>query len=544
MSRKTLFRTLILTPLLCVTISTLSAHSGKARYHVIIDTDCAADDQRAICMLLGNREVEVLAITTSEGALSPRQGARRVRELLEGLHHEGIEVGVGRTLNITAPRWRKHSEQIVWSATTTHSPLPTPLLSPLPTDTSGKKDREKKIRYVNKTMDAAREVITRHITAEEQPVTFVALGALTNLADVLNDNPSLGSRIEKVVWYNDAAAPQSGANYQSDPAAARQILNSGLNIEMISERDERPFMVSEALLDSLLAIGTPHAHAILASHTVLPLSQLIEEQHLLLWDDLVVLTLLRPELFVRTPMTLSSSWIASDTPADTPADTLLPSSTSIMIPHDTLSLNHINGALAEIVRGKPDSESRVFFGFPTSVTLYADDVAPIIAESLLRHGASEWRAAVLTNELHGHLGIYATIGVKMGIRAREYFNIGVDDIRVLSHAGSTPPVSCLNDGLQVATGATLGHGLIEVATHNPQKVRPAAQFTFKNQSIIIALKPRLVTQIKRDIQRGINIYGNLTEEYWNYVRSLALMYWLEWDRHDIFDLYPVNQFRY
>ncbi|MDR0814711.1 MAG: hypothetical protein LBN37_03050, partial [Bacteroidales bacterium] len=47
------------------------AHSGKARFHVIIDTDGAADDLRTICMLLGNREVEVLAISTSEGALTP-----------------------------------------------------------------------------------------------------------------------------------------------------------------------------------------------------------------------------------------------------------------------------------------------------------------------------------------------------------------------------------------------------------------------------------------------------------------------------------------
>ncbi len=46
----------------------------------------------------------------------------------------------------------------------------------------------------------------------------------------------------------------------------------------------------------------------------------------------------------------------------------------------------------------------------------------------------------------------ATIGVKMGIRAREYFNIGVDDILVTTYAGHKPPVSCMNDGLQVGNG--------------------------------------------------------------------------------------------
>ena len=55
------------------------AHSGKARFHIIVDTDCAADDLRTLCMLLGNREIEVLAVTTSEGALPPRLSARRAK---------------------------------------------------------------------------------------------------------------------------------------------------------------------------------------------------------------------------------------------------------------------------------------------------------------------------------------------------------------------------------------------------------------------------------------------------------------------------------
>lgn len=43
-------------------------------------------------MLLGNREVEVLAVTTSEGALLPDSAAIRVRALLDSFHHEGVPV--------------------------------------------------------------------------------------------------------------------------------------------------------------------------------------------------------------------------------------------------------------------------------------------------------------------------------------------------------------------------------------------------------------------------------------------------------------------
>ena len=57
--------------------------------------------------------------------------------------------------------------------------------------------------------------------------------------------------------------------------------------------------------------------------------------------------------------------------------------------------------------------------FPTNIDSYSAEVAPIVDYVISRYGNDEWRAAVLTNELHGHLGIYATIGVKMGIFARE-----------------------------------------------------------------------------------------------------------------------------
>ena len=175
--------------------------------------------------------------------------------------------------------------------------------------------------------------------------------------------------------------------------------------------------------------------------------------------------------------------------------------------------------LTAILRGKPDSESRVFYGFPVRHALYAADVVPIIDSAIARHGVSEWRAGVLTNELHGHLGIYATIGVKMGIRAREYFNIGVDDILVTTYAGHNPPISCM---ITVAENVT---------------PRPEARFTFKNKTVRLVLKPGYADRIRRDVKRGIELYGNLTEPYWQYVRALALQYWLDFDRHEIFDMY-------
>ena len=50
-----LFLRLVAAAWCCCAATGLSAHSGKARFHLIVDTDGAADDLRTICMLLGNR---------------------------------------------------------------------------------------------------------------------------------------------------------------------------------------------------------------------------------------------------------------------------------------------------------------------------------------------------------------------------------------------------------------------------------------------------------------------------------------------------------
>ncbi len=97
----------------------------------------------------------------------------------------------------------------------------------------------------------------------------------------------------------------------------------------------------------------------------------------------------------------------------------------------------------------------------------------------------------------------------------------------------------MNDGLQVGTGASVGHGLITVAeTGRPH---PEACISFKDKTIRLALKPEYAERIRRDVKKGIELYGDLTEAYWLYVRELALRYWLDFDRHELFDLYVENR---
>lgn len=174
-------------------------------------------------------------------------------------------------------------------------------------------------------------------------------------------------------------------------------------------------------------------------------------------------------------------------------------------------------------------------------SLYATDVNAILRVTQERFGIREWRLVVLTNEIHGHLGIYSTIGVKMGLRALEILEDEgyTDEPSIISYAGSQPPISCMNDGLQVSTGSTLGHGLISVA--DTAHATPAATFTCNDEnrstSFHIVLKDEYRKQIEEDIRQGVEMYGH-TEPYWIYVRQLALKYWSTWDRREIFTLSP------
>lgn len=185
------------------------------------------------------------------------------------------------------------------------------------------------------------------------------------------------------------------------------------------------------------------------------------------------------------------------------------------------------------------------------IKIAADPAIEAMAErTIARWGKEEWRAVILTNEIHGHIGIYSTIGAKMGIYALELLSRlcnKAEELKVLSFAGSRPPVSCFNDGLQISTGATLGHGAIEIAkscslSKEGADARVEAIFRFraicgteaKEMQLRVWLKEELRQQIAGDIANAVKQYGH-TPDYWLQVRRLALDYWQQWNRAEIFE---------
>lgn len=169
--------------------------------------------------------------------------------------------------------------------------------------------------------------------------------------------------------------------------------------------------------------------------------------------------------------------------------------------------------------------------FPIDPALFKEDVKPYLQKIIERHGLEEWKACVLTNELHRHLGIYSLVGAKMGVRAREILEAPFDTVDVISLAGNQQPLSCMNDGLQVSTGASLGRAAITIAHVN----QPAAIFLYRDKMATLRIKKEIVNQIEGDIKAALKKYGGLNPEYFAHIRKLSLEYWLKWDRKEIFE---------
>ena len=163
------------------------------------------------------------------------------------------------------------------------------------------------------------------------------------------------------------------------------------------------------------------------------------------------------------------------------------------------------------------------------------DIEAIRESTISSHGTKEWQVAMLSIEFHRHLGIYLILGVKMGLRAVELLKTNGNAPHIISYTGRRPPLSCLNDGLQVSTGATLGHGLIRVESLPDGGVEPKALFKSADSTIELSLKSEFRAIVERDVSNAKREFGT-SAEYWAEIRRIALLCWRDWSREDIFDL--------
>ena len=95
-------------------------------------------------------------------------------------------------------------------------------------------------------------------------------------------------------------------------------------------------------------------------------------------------------------------------------------------------------------------------------------------------------------EFHGHLGPYAVIGYRMGKIATKKLGNAPFSKKATVYTGTTPPLSCIIDGIQLSSGCTIGNGGIHVEDKNLAK---AVFESKKDTTITLVLKPEIRNEI-------------------------------------------------
>jgi inosine-uridine nucleoside N-ribohydrolase/formylmethanofuran dehydrogenase subunit E len=461
----------------------------KSEHTIIIDTDCGIDDMRAISLLLSRPEITIKAILLSDGTLPPREGAEKVKSLLKEFNAENIPTASGDLINGANPPWREFNSQIIWG------------------NESGNE-----IQVLN-----ALDCLGEYLKNSKGKIILVCLGPLTNITQALNKYPDIVSKIERIIWYNDAVKPLQGFNYECDKESADLIIKSKIRIDAIANLNKENSFFDTLMYNVCKNSNTRLARVITNVYRQPVVAEKLQQNHFRLCDDLVAVYLTNPELFDMN---------------------ILTDEVNVRF-NKNYSVNGVRQAMTDMIDGAYFSERNIVFNkFPVQHEMFNYDIRPIIDSAIARYGNDEWKANVMTDEFHRHLGVFSIVGAKMGIKARELFGVGADLLEVTSFAGTTPPYSCLNDGLQVSTGATLGMGTIHLATRG--KSQPMAIFTYNDRSIRISLKKEFLDLVDADIKEGIMKFGLLDDGYWKLIRHNALKYWLEWDRNKIFDIEEVS----
>jgi pyrimidine-specific ribonucleoside hydrolase len=492
---------------------TLLAHSGKPAHHVIIDTDGALDDMRAISMLLSGNEIRVLAITCSQGTLAPERVYARVRSLLTAYHHEGIPVAMGEAIDRDLPYWSDFAGSLSWVSEKQMPGNRGPRTGGQEETVAGPVGYDRIVKSGSPSVNAregTNPTLLLQRTLENYPdsITLVALGSLKTYADWLRAYPGMKNKIKKMIWYNSHNI-QEGFNYGLSPGSYDFMIDAGVPIEIVSN-SRKDLVCDNLYIDHIGRSVSVYARQIVR---VFSDAEVLERVQLNpLWDDLAALYLAVPVLFsAEKTGSLKKVSINPGIPAGLVYETIT-----------TL----LSSSLA--------TNNRVFNAFPTDKHLLKKAYAEILDTTMLLYGPEEWKAICLTNEIHGHTGIYSIIGAKMGIRAMEYFHVGINNLEATSFAGNTPPLSCLTDGVQISTGATPGQGLLTIAS-TVEEV-PTVEFTFNNRTIRMVLDESVAAQMKREIGYGVKNFGLESDTYWLYIEQLALEYWRSFSRYEIFTI--------
>ena len=226
---------------------------------IIFDTDCAFfnDDGAALVMLLQRPELtDVVGLTIVPGNMWPQPGAEAMFRILDLMKRPSIPLSLGALSPLVHTRAMADLENQRWG--------PIEFMGAFASDPAedAKKTNRSKVRRAS-TRNAVDYIIDTLENASV-PVTFLAIGPMTNLAIALRMKPDLEKKIHRLVFMGGAAPVRNSDgraaefNFWFDPEAAQIVLRSAIPEKIMFGLDicDRT-RIDKAHYDQIASIRTP-----------------------------------------------------------------------------------------------------------------------------------------------------------------------------------------------------------------------------------------------------------------------------------------------
>jgi purine nucleosidase len=248
---------------------------------IIIDTDPGVDDALAFLLALASPQIQLEALTTTQGNVTLEKATRNALSVLELACAGHIPVASGSLLPLVQPLRASaavHGESGVGNAR-----LLEPQAKPVP--------------------GHAVDYLIERVLAEPKEISIFPIGPLTNIAMAIRKEPRFAEAVKELVIMGGAilergnVTPLAEFNIYVDPHAAHIVFHSGIPMTLVPLDVTQKCMLKQEHLDRLMKINSPISRFIRdAVEVYLQASYALGYEGSALHDPLTLATIIAPEL--------------------------------------------------------------------------------------------------------------------------------------------------------------------------------------------------------------------------------------------------------
>jgi len=253
---------------------------------VLIDTDMGIDDAFALCLLASCPDVQIAAATAVGGNVSVDQAAINLAGLCKFLQLNSVPLGKGLDQPARGPLRAINVDGDTGLGAVQLPPAQAPCRD-------------------------ASDVIASAIDAHAGKLNVLAIGPLTNLADLAGRNPQLFKKIDHLfvmggaVFHRGNVTPFAEFNFYRDPSAAQKVLAlEGVNKTLVPLDVTQRIPFDEFHLSHLSRSSQPAANLLAEMMNSLSTRADSDTGPIYIHDAVAAAAMIWPERFLHTVMHL------------------------------------------------------------------------------------------------------------------------------------------------------------------------------------------------------------------------------------------------